>query len=147
MKRFLATFVYSFVAGVFPLLNIEAYLLAFSAYLSLEAMIPVVIAATAGQMVAKSLLYLSGLGLLRLPHRAARARIEAIADRLRTYRRGTWTLVLLSSFFGLPPLYVVSIAAGTLRLHFGLFLAISTTGRLLRLSVVALVPQLVRSVM
>ena len=144
MKRFLATFVYSFVAGVFPLLNVEAYLLAFSSYLSLEAMIPVVIAATAGQMVAKSLLYLSGLGLLHLPHRAARERIEAIAERLRTYRRGTWTLVLVSSFFGLPPLYIVSIAAGTLRLHFGVFLAISTAGRLLRLSVVALLPQVVR---
>ena len=147
MKRFLATFIYSFVAGVFPLLNVEAYLLAFSSYLSLEAMIPVVIAATAGQMLAKSLLYFSGLGLLRFPHRAARERIAAIAERLRTYRRGTWTLVLVSAFFGLPPLYVVSIAAGTLRLHFGLFLAISTAGRLLRLSVVALPPQLVRYAM
>ncbi len=29
MKRVLATFIYSFVAGVFPLLNVEAYLLAF----------------------------------------------------------------------------------------------------------------------
>lgn len=147
MKRVLATFAYSFVAGVFPILNVEAYLLAFSSYLSLEAMVPIVIAATAGQMVAKSLLYLSGFGLLRLPHRAARERIERIAERLRTYRRGTWTLVLVSAFFGLPPLYVVSIAAGTLRLHFGLFLAISTAGRLLRLSMVALVPQLVRYAM
>ena len=144
MKRFLATFAYSFVAGVFPLLNVEAYLLAFSAYLSLEAMIPVVIAATAGQMVAKSLLYFSGLGLLKLPHRSTRERIERVSERLRTYRRGTWTLVLISAFFGLPPLYVVSIAAGTLRLHFGLFLAISTAGRLLRLSAVEILPQLVR---
>ena len=144
MKRFLATFAYSFVAGVFPLLNVEAYLLAFSAYLSLEAMIPVVIAATAGQMVAKSLLYLSGMGLLRLPHRATRERLERITERLRTYRRGSWTLVLISAVFGIPPLYVVSIAAGTLRLHFGLFLAISTAGRLLRLSLVALLPQVVR---
>ena len=147
MKRFLATFLYSFVAGVFPLLNVEAYLLAFSAYLSLEAMIPIVIAATAGQMVAKSLLYLSGYGLLRLPHRSTRERIERVAERLRTYRRGTWTLVLVSAFFGLPPLYVVSIAAGTLRLHFGAFLVISTVGRLLRLAVVALVPQAVRHAM
>ena len=144
MKRFLATFVYSFVAGVFPLLNVEAYLLAFSSYLSPDAMVPIVIAATAGQMVAKSLLYLSGLGLLNLPHSATRYRIERVSERLRNYRRGTWTLVLISSFFGLPPLYVVSIAAGTLRLNFGLFLAISTAGRLLRLTAVAGLPQLVR---
>jgi len=147
VKRLLATFIYSFVAGVFPLLNVEAYLLAFSAYLSPEAMIPIVVAATAGQMLAKSLLYLSGVGLLNLPHRAARERIERVSDRLRTYRRGTWTLVLISAFLGLPPLYVVSIAAGTLRLHFGLFLAISTAGRLLRLTVVAILPQLVRYAM
>jgi membrane protein YqaA with SNARE-associated domain len=147
VKRFLATFAYSFVAGVFPLLNVEAYLLAFSSYLSIDAMVPVVLAATAGQMLAKSLLYLSGMGLLRLPHRATRERLERITERLRTYRRGTWTLVLISAFFGLPPLYIVSIAAGTLRLHFGVFLAISTAGRLLRLSVVALLPQLVRYAM
>jgi len=144
VKRVLATFVYSFVAGVFPLLNVEAYLLAFSSYVSPDAMVPIVFAATAGQMVAKSLLYLSGMGLLRLPHRATRERLERITERLRTYRRGSWTLVLISAVFGIPPLYVVSIAAGTLRLHFGLFLAISTAGRLLRLSLVALLPQVVR---
>jgi membrane protein YqaA with SNARE-associated domain len=142
---FLATFVYSVTAGVFPLLNVEIYLIAVAASAPSSALLPLIVAATAGQMVAKSLLYLTGFGLLHLPIRAAREHIERTADRLKTYRRGVWTLMLVSSFVGVPPFYVVSIAAGTLRLNFWLFFLIGTLGRLVRFAVVVLIPEAVRS--
>ena len=145
MTLFLATFVYSVTAGVFPLLNVEIYLIAVAASAPSSALLPLIVAATAGQMVAKSLLYLTGFGLLHLPIRAARERIDRTADRLKTYRRGVWTLMLVSSFVGVPPFYVVSIAAGTLRLNFWLFFLIGTLGRLVRFAVVVLIPEAVRS--
>jgi membrane protein YqaA with SNARE-associated domain len=144
VKLFLGTLAYSFIAGVFPVLNIEIYLIGASALLAREAVIPLIVAATAGQMAAKSLLYLGGRGLLHIPMRGAREKIESIAERLKNYRRGTWTLMLVSSFIGLPPFYIVSIAAGTLRLNFGLFFLIGALGRLVRFTVVTVLPQFVK---
>jgi membrane protein YqaA with SNARE-associated domain len=144
VKLFFATFFYAFVGGVFPLFNVEAYLITASALSSWSSLVPLVVAAATGQMAGKCVMYLTGIGLLRQPIRAAREKIERIAERLRTHRRGTWTLLAISAFVGLPPFYFVSIAAGTLRLNFWLFLIIGLAGRLLRFAAIFVVPQLVQ---
>ena len=140
---FVATFLYSLAGGIIPFLNVEAYLLAVSALSPRATLVPVTIAATAGQMAAKSLLYLAGRGLLRVPIRKSQELIERTSARLANYRYGANALVALSAFTGLPPFYAVSVAAGALRLSFVAFFVIGTVGRLVRFAVVFWIPRMV----
>jgi membrane protein YqaA with SNARE-associated domain len=137
------TFLFSLASGIIPVLNVEAYLLSVSALAPGATLTPVVAAAAAGQMAAKSLLYLSGRGLLRLPVRRAREQVERMAARLASYRGGSSMLVLVSSVTGIPPFYGVSVAAGALRLRFLAFFAMGSAGRLVRFAVVFVLPRLV----
>jgi membrane protein YqaA with SNARE-associated domain len=138
----LGTFAFSLAGGIVPVLNVEAYLVALSA-LSPDASVgPVVLAAALGQMAAKSLLYLGGRGLLRLPLRTLRARVESATARLAGAERGSLAVLAGSAVAGIPPFYAVSVAAGVTRMRFGRFFAVGLTGRLLRFAAVFLVPRL-----
>lgn len=138
---YLTTFLFSLVGGVVPFLNVEAYLLSLSALSPQTAVAPVALAAAMGQMAAKSLLYLTGRGLLRLPLGGKRDRIGEAAARLSNAECGAMSLVLVSAITGIPPFYAVSVAAGFLRLRFGRFLALGCCGRLLRFAAVLILPR------
>lgn len=140
---FVATFLFSLAGGIIPVLNVEAYLLSVSALMPGSGLVPVVVAASAGQMAAKSLLYLSGRGLLRLPLRTARETVDKLAARLATYRGGSNALVAVSAVTGIPPFYGVSVAAGALRLRFMAFFVVGCLGRTARFAVVFLLPRMV----
>ena len=122
-----------FVSGLVPVLNTEAYLLAVAALSPREALVPAVVLTTLGQMIAKSLLYLAGSGAVssRLLGRRG-ARVGELKDRLERARAGATAVVFASAATGLPPFYVVSVAAGSLRWSLARFLLVGGSGRLLR---------------
>lgn len=125
------------------MLNAEIYLIAASATSGPAALGPLILAATAGQMVAKSVMYLAGRGVLALPIGRYRERLELAGQRLEGSRLGAAPFVGLSGFSGIPPFYLTSILAGVLRLPFFLvFFAPGAGGRLLRFGLVAGFPQL-----
>jgi len=136
MGVYVATFLFSLVGGIVPLFNIEVYLLSLATLSPGSGALGVALAASLGQMAAKSLLYLSGRGLVKLPFGGAEARIGAVAERLARAEGGAMTLVLASALTGLPPFYGVSVAAGVLGLHFGRFFAAGCCGRFLRFALV-----------
>lgn len=138
----LATFMFSLAGSVIPLLSIEAYVLALSVASPQAELLPVALAASLGQMAGKSLVYLSGRGLVRWPFRRADDRIREAAARLARAERGATALVLTSAVMSLPPFYAVSLAAGALRLPFGRFFAAGCAGAFLRFAVVFTVPRL-----
>jgi membrane protein YqaA with SNARE-associated domain len=140
---YVGTFLFSLAGGVVPFLNVEAYLLSVSALSSETAVLPVAAAAALGQMAAKSLLYLAGRGLLKLPLRRASDRIRDVTARLARAQCGAMTLVGASAVTGIPPFYGVSVAAGVLRLRFGRFFAVGCCGRFLRFAAIFILPRLV----
>ena len=140
---YLATFVFSLVSGIVPLFNVEVYLLSLATLSPGSGALAVALSASLGQMTAKSLLYLGGRGLVKLPFRDAQARIGAIAERLARAEGRATTLVLASALTGLPPFYGVSVAAGVLRLPFHRFFAAGCCGRFLRFALVFALPALV----
>jgi hypothetical protein len=109
-----ATLAASFLSGFLPLVNIEAYLLGAAALLPGVSPLVVVVPAALGQMAAKAILFLGGRGLVSLPS-SFRDRALAAASRLGPRRRSAPALVFSSALTGLPPFYVVSVAAGLLR--------------------------------
>ena len=136
-----ATFGFAFVSGVIPfVLNIELYLLAVAALTNAPA--PAIVGlATAGQTAAKIVLYLVGRGALNIKwvKRAAASKAMGAFEKRPGSGLG---VVAVSSLVGIPPLYAVSLVAGTLRLPFAAFTALIIVGRTIRFGAVYLAPGL-----
>ena len=131
------------VSGLVPVLNTEAYLLAVAAFAPSERLLPVIVLTTLGQMIAKSLLYLAGSGVMSQRFLGARAaRLEEVKSRLETAPLGVAALVFASAAAGWPPFYLVSLAAGSLRWSLSRFLLVGGSGRLLRFTAVVAVSRL-----
>ena len=136
-----ASFGLAFLSGVIPfLLSIELYLLAVAAFTDASAVAVVGLAAT-GQTAAKLVLYLVGKGALNLKWVKKSAASKA-ADAFAKRPRSGLGVVAASAAIGVPPLYAVSLVAGTLRLPLVAFALIVFAGMLLRLSAIYLAPGL-----
>ena len=138
-----ATFGFAFLSGVIPfVLNIELYLIAVAALTGAPAA-AIVGLATAGQTAAKLVLYLVGKGALNFRWVKKSASSKA-ADAFAKRPGGGLGIVAVSSVIGFPPLYAVSLVAGTLRLPLAAFTAIIIVGRVIRFAAVYLAPGLFR---
>jgi membrane protein YqaA with SNARE-associated domain len=140
---FAATFAFAFVSGVIPfVLNIELYLLAVAALTDAPA--PAIVGlATAGQTVAKVILYLVGRGALNIKWVKKSASSKAAGAFAKRPGSGLG-IVALSAVVGFPPLYGVALIAGTLRLPLVAFTVLIIIGRLIRFGGIYLVPGLFR---
>jgi membrane protein YqaA with SNARE-associated domain len=108
--------------------------------------LPLVLAATAGQMVGKSAMYFAGRGVVRLPGERMH-RLVAKAEAWGRNRPGVeGSLVFVSASTGFPPFYVTAIACGMLKVPFGPFFWLGFLGRLARFTVVVVIPQLLKLV-
>lgn len=135
---YLGTFLYASLSGVIPVLNCEVFLLVLAATAPRHMLVSLIVTTTVGQMLAKSLLYWGGRGVVRLP-----ARYQNVLASFGCTLGAGWkapALVFASAVVGVPPFYAMSIACGALRWSFASFLIFGTLGRLVRFSMVLLVP-------
>lgn len=140
-----ASFVVGVVSGLLPVLNTEAFLLAVAVLAPPASLPSAVVLTTAGQMAAKSLLYLSGSGALSLPVlERPMARLVELREKLERRRTGTAAVVFASASTGFPPFYLVSVAAGAMHWPLAGFLLVGGSGRLLRFAAVAALPRLLQ---
>jgi membrane protein YqaA with SNARE-associated domain len=136
------TFALSVAGGLIPFINVEAWLVGVSAVCPDAALVPMVLAATFGQVAAKVLLYRAGGGARDWGRRRAAPRLAAMEQRLeRGASRGTG-VVFASALTGFPPFYLVSLAAGVVRFRFPRFLVLAVVGRLVRFTLVFLLPRI-----
>lgn len=140
-QLYVFSFLYSLASGLIPVVNIEVYLLAV-ATLTKGAPLPILLLVTAGQMIAKYILYLSGRGLIRLPPGRIQGKVQKAKDALESHPRGAGSVVLFSAITGFPPFYGMSLAAGALAMPLPRFLVPATFGRLLRFTLVFFAPQI-----
>lgn len=133
-------------SGLLPLVNNEAFLLWVAATSPLADLLPVAVFTAFGQMLAKSVLYLVGRGVLRLPLRFGR-KVHELQARLEGRRAGLTGLLFASACGGVPPFYVVSVLAGTLRWSFARFLTVGFCGRVLRFSAILGLPLVFRGLL
>jgi membrane protein YqaA with SNARE-associated domain len=126
------------VSSLVPFVNAELLLIGLAVASPAAAPLLVVVMA-AGQMVGKSVLFLGGGRLTRstVESRLARWRLDSRTRRTRA------PLIAISAFTGLPPFYLVSIAAPALGVSFRTFLAVGLAGRLLRFGALVALPQLI----
>ena len=126
------------VSSLVPFVNAELLLIGLTVASPAAAPLLAVVMA-AGQMVGKSILFLGGGRLTRasLETRLARWRLD------RPGRRGGAPLIGISAVTGLPPFYLVSIAAPALGVSFRTFFTVGLAGRLLRFGALVALPQLI----
>ena len=138
-----ATFLFALGSGLVPFVfNTELYILGV-AVLTDASPAAIIALMTAGQMLGKFAVYEAGRGSLNVKWIQRRATSKAAAAFARRPANGFVTLAL-SSVTGVPPFYAVSFMAGALRLPAAAFLAIGTTGRVIRFTAVFLFPELFR---
>jgi membrane protein YqaA with SNARE-associated domain len=142
----LTTFGVAVLSAVIPVVNIEIYLLGASALAGREMVIPLIVAGTLGQVIGKIALYYAGTGALKLPGKRLQAALQKMNTQMQTRPRTGGALVFASATLGLPPFYLVTLAAGAAKMNLPMFLAVSLVGRLIRFAVVVAVPQLAREV-
>ncbi len=133
---YLASFAIAVVSGVVPIVNAELYLIGLVLAIGgvPEALVLAVLIA-AGQMIGKGLLYQTArsatlLGARRTPRLADR--LERARHRVERWRSKPYTVTFVSASVGLPPLYLVTLAAGILDIRFRAFLLVGFAGRTLR---------------
>lgn len=138
------TLLFCIAGAVIPIFNTEIYLLSVSA-LSPPAFVgPLVIAATLGQMLGKVAMFYGGRGIVRIRHDRVRRGVAALRARLESRPLLARAVLFSSATVGLPPLYVMSVACGTIGMGVVSFLVIGSAGRLIHFAAVAWAPQLVK---
>lgn len=130
------------VSSIVPAVNAELLLIGLTLAAPPATVPLLVVAVSVGQMIGKSALFLTAGRLSRnaLDGPLARWGLDG-----RTKRAGA-PLIALSASLGLPPFYLVSIAAPALGVRFGKFVVIGFAGRLLRFTAVVAVPAVISAI-
>lgn len=139
LTAFLGCVVGSFV----PIINTELLILGIAALAPGAAGWLLVLVATVGTMTGKTVLYYGGIGILKLPIRRS-ARIERLLAEAHERQNIASGVLLASALIGLPPLYIVTVVAGMIRLNMARFWLFGFVGRFLRFAAVVFAPQVIR---
>ncbi|HSJ08344.1 MAG TPA: hypothetical protein VK928_00485 [Longimicrobiales bacterium] len=140
-----STFFGCLIGAFVPVINTELLLLSMSAVAPPGLVVPIIVVAAIGQMIGKSVLYAAARGALALPAGRFSQHVNEAARRIGNRKAISGVLLFASASSGLPPFYFMSIAAGLMRVHFGHFLVIGTSGRLLRFAAIVLFPQVIKT--
>ena len=140
---YVGTVLIGFVSGLIPLINMEVFLLIISPTVSKSTWVPVSILSAVSQMLAKSLVFFAGRGIINLSVNKHRKKIKAVHRKFLAWKKRTDILIFVSAFIGIPPLYIVSFVAGTVKLNFASFFIIGLIGRILRFGLILYFPRVV----
>jgi membrane protein YqaA with SNARE-associated domain len=139
VKLILGTFLFSIASALIPILNVEAYLAAVALKAHNLSDWQLAAVGGAGQGVGKVLWYLAGTQSLRI--RRIRQKMETEkwqVSYLKWHERIVGRPVLAggisftSAVTGFPPLAVIAVLAGTLRMNFTIFIVTVVVGRTIR---------------
>jgi membrane protein YqaA with SNARE-associated domain len=138
------TYVVCLLAGLIPLINAEFFLVGLTLWAVQDPgrLVAVVLLASLGQMTAKIILYYAAYGMFELPRGRFKAKIEAARGRMEKWRDRPKYVLAISATVGLPPFYLVSLAAGALRIRLATFCAIGLVGRIVHFAVVVAIARL-----
>ena len=139
MKLVIGTFLFSIASALLPILNVEAYLAAVALKAHNLSDWQLAAVGGAGQGIGKILWYLAGMESLRI--RRIREKMETEKWQL-SYERWHQRIVgrpmlaggitFASAVTGFPPLAIIAVLAGTLRMNFPIFMVTVFAGRTIR---------------
>jgi membrane protein YqaA with SNARE-associated domain len=141
---YLTTYIVGVISGFVPVVNLEVYLVWVAAFTASSQGILISILATLGQMTAKTMMYLAGAGVLKISYKKPNEKLRAIQMKLAGWKHRISLFLFLSAFSGIPPFYLVSIAAGVGKIPFMPFVIAGLAGRFLRFTLTVFFPHLLK---
>lgn len=135
--------VVAFIAGLFPLLSIELFLVGLTAVLmpTFPQVLLSCLLAAAGHQVAKTITYYAGVGALE--RGKLKAKLDKIRPRIDKWNKAPRFVMFLAGSFGIPPLYILGfIARPLMGVGIVAFTVIVLGTRFARFVVVAAIPLL-----
>lgn len=143
MKLILGTFLFSVASALIPVLNAEAYLAYVAARLHSVPDWQLACVAGAGQTIGKIIWFYAGRQTMRIPwlrRKMQTPKWQASYDKWHARIVGRpavgGAITFASAFSGFPPLAVIAVLVGSLRMNFPVFLVTTASGRILRFWVV-----------
>lgn len=139
-----ATLAIAFLAGMFPLLSIELFLVGAAAWgVAGNELVVLIAIALVGHQVAKTVTYYAGAGAFELPRGKLRDQIAAVKQRVDRWNRRPRLIMLAGAALGLPPLYLLGfIARPVMNMQLATFTGITMAGRLARYTMLVAVARL-----
>jgi membrane protein YqaA with SNARE-associated domain len=136
------TLVVCFVSGLVPLINTELFLVGLGvvAITSPGQIVPIAVLAAIGQVSAHLVLYFAGLGVVGLPRGKTRDKIERARARVAKWQRRPHFVLALAATIGIPPLMLVSVVAGAMKISVRAYCLISLVGRTVRFAAILAIP-------
>jgi membrane protein YqaA with SNARE-associated domain len=139
VKLVLTTLAVGFGSAVLPFINIELYLSSVGVAIKNVGVWQVALAAAAGQTAGKVVLYYAADWAMRLPwirKKMATPKWQASYEKWKTrvseHPGQTGLLLFASASLGFPPLLVIAILAGNLRVQIAMFVPVVLVGRWIR---------------
>ncbi len=137
------TFGVGIASGAIPVINLEIYLVGVVLVVGGWPMaIALGVACALGQMVSKIGLYHAAHGLSVLGRKRYAGGIDRARALVDRWKDKPLMLVFVSATVGLPPFYIVSLAAGFLNIRLVPYLLIGLAGRTIRYVTIALIAAL-----
>ena len=140
----LTTLGVAIASAIIPVINIELYLIGAAALAPKGMVVPLVVAATIGQMAGKVVMYFAATGAVKLPGKRLQAALEGMNRTLSNRPRSGGALVFASAAAGFPPFFMVTVAAGAARMNLAAFVILGFLGRLIRFAVIVALPHLAK---
>ncbi len=137
MSLILGTFLFSVASALIPVLNVEVYLAAIP-HADDRALWLAIVAGT-GQTIGKIIWYYAGIHSMRISWLARKMETPKWQASYQKWHRRivgrpvvAGAICLASAFSGFPPLAVIAVLAGALRMNFVVFVVTCLIGRILR---------------
>jgi membrane protein YqaA with SNARE-associated domain len=139
-----ATLALAFLAGMFPLLSIEVFLVGVAAWgVAVDQLVVLIAIALVSHQVAKTITYYAGAGVFELPRGKLRDQIAAAKHRIDRWNRRPRLILLAGAVLGLPPLYLLGfIARPMMNMQLATFTGITLAGRTVRYAALVAVARL-----
>lgn len=140
-----AVVVISFVAGMFPLVSIEAFLIGYCALrpVGWDEYVLFVLLAAIGHQIAKTVCYFAGV--TGLESKRVRPLVEKWRPRIEKWNKYPGVVFMLAATVGLPPMWLIGfIARPLMHLRFVPFTILCFLGRAGRYAVLAGIPLLAK---
>jgi membrane protein YqaA with SNARE-associated domain len=140
-----ATLVIAFVAGMFPLISIEAFLVGYCTLRPVTWLefVALVILAAIGHQISKTVCYFAGTSTLE--SRRVKPTIDKWRPRIDRWNKRPWVWFFFAASVGLPPMWLIGFVARPLMsLRFVPFTVVCFGCRAGRYAVLALIPMLAR---
>lgn len=137
MKLILGTFLFSVASALIPVLNVEIYLAAIPN--SHSRALELAVYAGAGQTLGKIIWYYAGMHSMRVSWLKRKMETEKWQASYATWHgrivgRPVFAggITFASAVSGFPPLAIVAVLAGSLRMNIGIFISTVLVGRIIR---------------